>query len=157
MFCKQQSLINKLLRYFLAILWYVSSSAFAETPSEMAIWWEAYQQDHFIPPDLKKMEDYFIYSDVISKSSTFWNFVGKVNIEMLVSLGFENFKRTVSSNYFTWIVDLDTYAANLLNRPREFMVPISQDELNKACYFLPVHQFFQLSEKFPDFIKITIQ
>ena len=142
MMCKQLPLINKLLGCFLAIFSCVTSSAFAETPSEMAIWWEAYQRDHFIPPDLKEMEDYFIYSGVISESSTFWNFVGRVNIEMLVSLGFENFKRTVSSNYFTWIVDLDTYAANLLNRPGEFMVPISQESSIKPITFSLSINFF---------------
>ncbi|PWU14084.1 MAG: hypothetical protein C5B45_05030 [Chlamydiae bacterium] len=105
MFCKRRSLTNKLLGYFLITFSCVSSNAFAETPSEMTIWWKAYQKSHFIPPDLKEMEDYFIYSDVILKSSIFWNFVGKANIEMLISLGFENFKRNVSSNYFTRIVD----------------------------------------------------
>jgi putative sugar O-methyltransferase len=148
--------MNRLTTWLNAIFLGLLSTTFAyDGPSkeEFAKWWEDYQKNHDIPKDLKQMENYFIQSDLITKSSSLWNYIGKANIEMLVSLGFENFKQTVSSNYFTWIVDLDTYAANLLANQKEYMIKLPKEELDRTQYFLPVQQFFDLEKNKPDLSK----
>ena len=42
--------------------------------------------------------------------SRYWEELNSKNLEQLADSGFENFKRTVARNYFTWIV-------NPLNKP----------------------------------------
>ncbi len=36
--------------------------------------------------------------------SDFWNSLNRLNLEQLADFGFENFKRTIARNYFTWVV-----------------------------------------------------
>jgi putative sugar O-methyltransferase len=122
----------------------------ALTPKQFAAWWGSFRQQ--VSPDLKTMVDYFIQSGLISRSSSLWNFIGKANIEMLAALGFENFKKTLASNYFTWIVDLDTYAANLLKAKDEFQIEIAPEELKKTHFFLPIGQFLQLTKECPQIL-----
>ena len=48
--------------------------------------------------------DYWLEANTKANSSQFWLDLNKRNIEQLKEYGYENFKRTVALNYFTWII-----------------------------------------------------
>jgi putative sugar O-methyltransferase len=115
---------------FPSILW-------SMTNDEFTIWWNGYGNHSEVPTELKQMEDYFVNSNQIGYSSNFWNVLNKKNIEQIVKYGYENFKQTVTQNYFTWVVSLDNlYAANLMKLVPQLKVTLPSQEINK------IHPFF---------------
>jgi hypothetical protein len=55
--------------------------------------------------DLERIADMFAALDLgddEAKPSKYWNELNKLNVEQLRKSGFENFKRTIALNYFTW-------------------------------------------------------
>lgn len=48
--------------------------------------------------------DYWLKTNEKSNSSKFWLDLNRKNIEQLNQYGYENFKRTIALNYFTWVV-----------------------------------------------------
>jgi putative sugar O-methyltransferase len=48
--------------------------------------------------------DYWLKTNEKSNSSQFWLELNRKNIDQLNEYGYENFKRTIALNYFTWVV-----------------------------------------------------
>ncbi|MBI3258642.1 MAG: putative sugar O-methyltransferase [Ignavibacteriae bacterium] len=115
------------------------------TNQEFSDWWLSYRSNPKIPEQLREMEDYFIDSGLLVYSSNFWNDYNKLNIIQLTDYGFDNFKQTVTKNYFTWAVTIDHPYANNLKK----LVPnlkmlfstgkrVSQDIFNSLLEYLSV-------------------
>lgn len=95
-------------------------------------WWLNFRSNSAIPAELKQMEDYFISSELLNQSSKFWLYLNKMNIEQIVSFGYENFKQTVACNYFTWVVDnYHSYSKNLFQEDLSFLDTLPLSELKK--------------------------
>lgn len=56
--------------------------------------------------ELKRMFDALAGGDAVYLPSRFWEKLNRKNIEQLESGGLDNFKRTVSLNYFTWFLGI---------------------------------------------------
>jgi len=85
-----------------------------------------------MPAELKKMEDYFVSSELLNRCSKYWLFLNKMNIEQICQKGYSNFKQTVACNYFTWVVDqTHGYGKNLYAGDRSFLKTIPNTELSK--------------------------
>lgn len=122
----------------------------AMTNIEYINWWNDYRNKENIPSELKEMEDYFVNSNLINYSSYFWNTLNRLNIEQIVSKGYENFKQTVTRNYFTWVVSLDhPYALNLKNAVPKLLVSLPPKELYK------IHPLWSAEESY-QFNSITL-
>ncbi|MFH2101562.1 MAG: putative sugar O-methyltransferase [Candidatus Micrarchaeota archaeon] len=67
-------------------------------------------------PVLKEMFDTLATAREEIRPSKFWEMQNKKNMEQLDSKGFENFKRTVSLNYFTWIMSLGNSQMRFLRK-----------------------------------------
>ena len=117
--------------FFLMLMSLFSCDCAMDGP-EFKNWWNEYKKSHFLPSDLVSMEEYFVQSGLIDQSSKFWNILNQKNVQQIATYGYENFKQTVTRNYFTWVVDLQhPYIANLFkNRPLD-LTSVSQEELNK--------------------------
>ncbi len=110
------------------------------TNEDFASWWNSYRNNEKIPSELKEMEDYFVRAG-LQYSSNFWNVLNKLNIEQITESGYENFKQSVTRNYFTWVVNLDhSYAINLKKALPKPSVLLPREELTK------VHDFFTEEE-----------
>lgn len=114
------------------------------TPGEYASWWRNYQHDEKIPFELREMEDYCLSTGLLlEQSSNYWNHLNCYNIQQISAYGYENFKQTVSRNYFTWVVSLNhPYAMNLKKNSKGSKERLDRSELNK------IHPFFGKKESF---------
>jgi putative sugar O-methyltransferase len=64
------------------------------------------KQDRLRPHDLERMDDMFkalSRADASVKPSLYWEELNKMNLAQLKEDGFDNFKRTIALNYFTWV------------------------------------------------------
>lgn len=66
-------------------------------------------------PELKSMFDEFPKYRAEILPSRYWDALNRKNLQQLVDSGYENFKRTLARNYFTWIV-------NPLNKQIRFLM-----------------------------------
>jgi hypothetical protein len=104
-------------------------------------WWMQYRTSPKIPADLKEMEDHFIQSGLVHYSSNFWNVLNSMNIQQITDFGYENFKQTVTKNYFTWVVSLDhPYAQNLKHLVPNLTIDIQAEEMGR------MHSMFTAEE-----------
>lgn len=121
-----------LIKKFIIVFLFLTSKLLALTNEEFKNWWEIYKHSPNIPHELKEMENYFIDNGHLLYSSNFWNDFNKINIEQVVTFGFDNFKQTVAGNYFTWKVDIDhLYAQNLKKLVPQINFPFSNQEINR--------------------------
>ncbi len=105
----------------------------AMSNQEFCDWWHQYRTTPTIPQELKAMEDHFVDSGLIAYSSNFWNYLNQMNIQQIVSSGFENFKQTVTRNYFTWVVTSDhLYAASIYNLVPHLTVTLPNSEMHRV-------------------------
>ncbi len=97
-----------------------------------------------------------MHAEVLKTSSNFWNDLNKRNIEQIVTYGYENFKQTVTQNYFTWVVNSNhNYASNLIRIPPEFLIPLPRAEMHKIhALFTPEEsrQFNIITQYFLSYI-----
>lgn len=120
------------------------------TNKEFCTWWNIYRDTSNIPNELKQMEDYFVSSKLIEDSTNYWNYLNKCNIELISQYGYENFKQTITRNYFTWVVSIDhSYASNLKILVPELFVRLPDEEMKK------IHPFFTAEESYR-FNEITL-
>jgi putative sugar O-methyltransferase len=111
------------------------------TAQDFAHWWEDYRESLDVPAELKKMEDYFVSSELLNRCSKFWLFLNKMNIEQICQKGYCNFKQTVACNYFTWVVNqTHGYGKNLYAQDKSFLRTIPKTELSKKHAFFTQEQ-----------------
>lgn len=128
-----------LLALLIASVVVCNASLQAMTSKEYKKWWEGYRTNGAIPYELKNMEDYYISSGLFNQSSNYWNDLNQYNIQQISEYGYENFKQTVSRNYFTWVVDINhNYAKNLKTVP--LVEKLAPAERNKN------HSYFSKEE-----------
>lgn len=133
----------KTITFFLLSLCTLSNSFLqAMTNDEFAVWWKGYRDTKGIPHELREMEDYFVSSGLLLQhSSNYWNHLNQKNIQQITTSGYQNFKQTVSQNYFTWVVSIDhPYASNLKKLVPRRKEKLPSSEINK------VHPFFGKAE-----------
>lgn len=129
--------MRKLLFLFLLIPTFLSGL----TKGEFIDWWQEYRSSPSLPAELREMTDYFISSGLIEDSSLYWNHLNKYNILQITNYGYENFKQTVTRNYFTWVVSIDNpYASNLKALVPQLLVNLPSSEMHK------IHPFFGYQE-----------
>jgi len=117
---------------FVFLFLLVASQLHGMTNEEYTDWWTNYRNTPQIPVELKVMEDYFVYNGLLTYSSNFWNHYNKLNIEQITNYGYQNFKQTVNTNYFTWKVAIyHPYAINLKRMTPYLTVKFSQEELHR--------------------------
>ena len=108
---------------------------------EFLAWWESYRNNTAVPAELKDMEDYYVQAGLIKYSSKYWNFLNRMGIKEITEYGYENFKQTITTHYFTWVVGEDhPYAAKLRTLVPQVTEKISLDEINKK------HDLFSLEQ-----------
>lgn len=96
------------------------------------LWWKEFSEKKPLPRELVSMVDYFITTTSFQRSSKYWNWLNKKNIEQIADQGYENFKQTVAANYFTWLGGLDTdYAQNLVEKSGQIQINVPLKELLK--------------------------
>lgn len=114
------------------------------SPQGFSSWWSEYRKTDAIPAELKKMEDYFVSSELLNRCSKFWLFLNKMNIEQISQHGYLNFKQTVACNYFTWVVDgAHGYGKNLYAGDLSFLNSIPPSELSKKHAYFTEQQSLQ--------------
>jgi putative sugar O-methyltransferase len=63
-------------------------------------------QKHLAPEDLDRIADMFsalARGEPLARPSRYWEELNKMNLAQLNEHGYENFKRTIALNYFTWV------------------------------------------------------
>lgn len=104
-------------------------------------WWESFKKKSNLEADVIEMVDAFIASDAFGDMSNYWNYLNKKNLEQLSEFGFDNFKQTISTNYFTWIKGISgTLGRNLIQDNQSFDLNISVNQISKK------HDFFDIEE-----------
>ena len=68
-----------------------------------------------IDSELKKLVDYYIYSDSLKFSSKYWNKLNIGHLNQINELGIEKFHTSVSNNYFSWRSFNDEFIKGLFN------------------------------------------
>lgn len=127
----------RVLCFFALAIALFSKTLWGMTNHEFVCWWSSYRNTPGIPIELKEMEDYFIDSNLLKDSTDYWNYLNSYNIQQIALYGYENFKQTVTRNYFTWVVSLDhPYASNLKQLVTEQSVIFPPEEINR------IHPFF---------------
>ena len=123
----------KMIRSLLLLSFFLPLFAFGIPKDEFVNWWTQYRESPKIPLDLKIMVNHFVQSGLIEYSSNYWNQLNKTNIEQITNYGYENFKQTVTKNYFTWTVSVDhPYAKNLKLLAPKLSIDIPKEELEKV-------------------------
>ncbi len=150
-----------MIKITLYLLFCIFSFSFVEamTNEDFVHWWESYREKKEIPPELKEMEDYCISLNLVNQSSNYWNHLNCYNIQQISLYGYENFKQTVTRNYFTWVVSLDhPYAVNLKTEVPKLIEPLPSREIHKTHPFFGKEASLQyniITERFINyFIKI---
>lgn len=111
------------------------------TNSEFTDWWLGYRTNPQIPIELLEMEDYVVSNPTLQSSSNFWNGLNKWHIQQITELGFENFKQTVATNYFTWVVSLDNpYSYNLFKLVTNPTIGLIPEEFYRKYSFLTAEE-----------------
>lgn len=88
------------------------------SPQELSVWWNKYKTLQTISPDLVCMMDYFISTSSFLSSSGYWNYLCKLNVELLVNHGIKNFKQTVERMSYWGEASLESVLIKpLLNDP----------------------------------------
>jgi len=101
-----------------------------DNEEEFELWWKGFSEKKPLPSELISMVDYFITTPSFQKSSKYWNWLNKKNIEQIADNGYGNFKQTIARNYFTWVGGLDTdYAGNLLKEMESIEINIPLKEI----------------------------
>jgi putative sugar O-methyltransferase len=149
-------LVKTLGFFAVFFLFLVPNILFGMSAGEFSSWWKDYRKNSNVPPELKVMEDYVVSSQVLKTSSDFWNDLNKKNIEQIVTYGYENFKQTVTQNYFTWVVNSNhVYSINLMRIPSGLLVPLPKAEMEKVhALFSPAesYQFNLITQYFLSYI-----
>jgi len=100
--------------------------------AEFEPWWSEFSRKKNLPHELVSMVNYFITTPSFHRSSKYWNWLNKKNIEQIAEQGYKNFKQTVAVNYFTWLGGLDTdYAQNLVEESGQIQIDVPLKELLK--------------------------
>ena len=68
-----------------------------------------------IDSELKKLVDYYIYSDSLKFSSKYWNKLNIGHLNQINELGIEKFHTSVSNNYFSWRSFNEEFIEGLFN------------------------------------------
>jgi putative sugar O-methyltransferase len=140
-------------------LFLASNFLFAEgiTKEEFSSWWVGYRSDPNVPSELRTMEDYVVNSGVLPHASDFWNSFNKYNIQQITLYGYENFKVTVTRNYFTWVVNANHgYSRNLLRIPSSSLVYLPPEEMNKVHPFFTPEESMQFNMTIRNFLSYIL-
>ena len=90
-----------------------------------------------IYPEIRKMFDEFTRFHPEILPSRYWEELNRKNLQQLADTKYENFKRTVARNYFTWIV-------NPLNKQIRFLAKEAGFRMSLKIFvqalFTPAHQ-----------------
>lgn len=106
------------------------SSKKQNNEEEFEPWWKEFSRGKTLPRELVSMVNYFITTPSFQKSSKYWNWLNKKNIEQIVYSGYDNFKQTIARNYSTWVGGLDAaYAGNLLKETESIEINIPLKEI----------------------------
>lgn len=106
------------------------SSKKQNNEEEFEPWWKEFSREKTLPCELVSMVNYFITTPSFQKSSKYWNWLNKKNIEQIAYSGYGNFKQTIARNYSTWVGGLDAaYAGNLLKETESIEINIPLKEI----------------------------
>ena len=95
-------------------------------------WWEEFSNKKLVPDDLVSMVDCFITTPSFERSSKYWNWLNKKNIEQIAEQDYGNFKQTVALNYSTWIGGLNMdYALTLVKESGQLQIDVPLKEILK--------------------------
>lgn len=102
-----------------------------------------------IEPALSEMYRCLKEGDAVFLPSRFWETLGNQHLAQLTTQGYENFKRTLASNYFTWLISPRNNQFRYLARhtpPRDWLELVHQPYRIDASVPLPRTQqiFLQL-------------
>ena len=64
-------------------------------------WWNNFKGNSNLDNDVIEMVDIFTKSKAFTGISKYWNYLNMKNLEQLSEVGFDNFKQTISTNYYT--------------------------------------------------------
>lgn len=131
------------LKHFLIASFIFTQHLLGMTNEEFSYWWNDYSRNTNIPMELKEMESNFIESKSFKYSSNFWNALNKEHIIGISKYGYDNFKQTITRQYFTWVLQHDhpysIYLRNLIKTP---LVKLPKKEMQK------VHHLFTPNESY---------
>lgn len=105
---------------------------------------------HLQPHELARIDDMFkALSDAppAAKPSRYWDELNKMNLAQLKEDGFENFKRTIALNYFTWVRILP-WDSQIVFLCRNVGVAAALRSVNHACRFYTNRYFSNLLQSF---------
>jgi putative sugar O-methyltransferase len=109
--------------------------------ANFVIWWKQFKSSSKLDSDVIEMVDAFINSTAFNGMSRYWNYLNKQNLEQLSEVGFENFKQTISANYYTWIKGISgTLGANLIRDAHLYMRAIPINEITKKHDYFDIEQ-----------------
>lgn len=104
-------------------------------------WWKEFKTQTKLDKDVIEMVDLYIASDAFKGTSRYWNYLNRKNLEQLSEVGFENFKQTVSTNYYTWIKGISgRLGANLLKDAHRYQRPIPVNQITKKHDYFDIEQ-----------------
>ena len=94
-------------------------------------------------PDLERLESMFaalVSADSLVRPSKYWIELNRMNLAQLQQHGYENFKRTIALNYFTFVRILP-WDSQIIFLLRHLPLPVSFDCLLRAIS-APKHDYF---------------
>jgi putative sugar O-methyltransferase len=104
-------------------------------------WWASFKHESNLGQDVIEMVDAFVASDAFKDMSIYWNYLNQKNLNQLSEFGFDNFKQTVSTNYFTWIKGISgTLGKNLIQDAKSMDISIPINQITKKHDFFDVEQ-----------------
>ena len=135
------------------------------TNEKFVNWWNAYKPTSNLDEDLKYIIDCFVESSAFGGMSKYWNYLNKKNIEQINDSGFENFKQTVATNYYTWIDGIKgVMGANFLKDSDKYKFEVPIHEIIKKHQYLSIEEsilfntmtvllYNYVKDKFPELIR----
>ncbi len=108
-------------------------------------WWNKFKFNSDLPRELIEMIDSFVISPDYHKLTAYWHFLNKKNIIQIANDRLENYRQTVSRNYFTWVGSSleNSYTRNLIRNSQKSNIKISLGQVLKKHDLFTLDQSFQ--------------
>lgn len=118
-----------------------NAEAKKNSPEKFANWWRKYSTKKELDQNLKLMMNHYLTTSEASRSSLYWNYLSKKNIEQIADHGISNFKQTVATNYYTWIDGISgQFGKNIVKDAGTYDLSIPLSQLFKKHDFLSREQ-----------------